>query len=644
MAPLLILLLACESSDGKLLTESTPTGSDDSNAVLDSDSTAMDSGHDSGHDSGPNPPGPSYVILFIGDGMGPAHVAGGGDYVNGAAGTLNMETLPYQGRLRTASLSGVTDSAAAATVYAAGAKTYNHVLALDRHGLALDSLVDLAGARGMSTGIVTTDTLTGATPAAFLVNVASRYNTTEIAAQIVANVPDVLLGGGAATLSPLLDGAPVQVVGTAAELDAATHDDRPLVGLFADYAMPWVADGLGEAPTLAQMTGAALDRLSENEDGFFLMVEGARIDHASHARSATEVHPETAAFDEAIREAMDWASGREGVTIVVTADHECGGLIVPDTGVAGEIPTTTWRWGAHTNADVPVFALGDRGAVVNGQRLDALWVHEILEAAVEERDVEAPDTVPLVDGWLDDVGDPVVTQRWDTSFGAGFNQLDQMRATADADGVRIGIDGVFQREDNAVVLLFDVDMGEGTGLGGSGTLLPDTDGALESILGNLDIDVEIAGLGFDLAIVSLRAREIALDELEDDGGLRGLREPWAYSGDLWWLPAILNYDDGNIDVSGVEALDAGPTGETENGLEALLPWSSVWPDGLPHEGQTIGVLALIVGSDGGFASNQALPPLQTGDEPGLSSVKVTAVLQLMVDSDGVIVGLPEVVE
>ena len=654
MAPILLLLLACDPAEHKGPEDSQPWTSQDSNPELDShtgDPTPDDSGHTgetahSGHtgDTGDPPLGSGAVILFIGDGMGPAHVAGGGDYAHGAAGTLSMETLPTQGRLRTASLSGITDSAAAATVYAAGVKTYNDRLAIDRDGASLDSLIDVARARGMATGVVSTDTLTGATPSAFLVNVTSRYSTSEIANQIAANLPNVLLGGGAAPLGPLLEGAPVQLVTNAAALGGAVVDDRPLVGLFADYTMPWVADGLGEAPSLAEMTGAALARLGEAPNGFFLIVEGARIDHASHGRSAAEVHPETAAFDEAIALAMAWAEGRDDTTLVVTADHECGGMIVADTGTAGEIPETSWRWGAHTNADVPVFALGAAASVLDGQRSDALWVHEVLAAAIEGREVTPPETVPLVDGWLDDLGDRVVTQRWDTSFGAGYNQLDGIRATADTDGVRIGLDGVFQRENNAVVLLFDLDLGEGTGLGGADALLPDTDGELESILSRLDLDIALDGLGFDLAIVSLRAREIAIDELEDDSGLRGLRAPWGDAGDLWWLPAIVNFDDGNVDVSAVEALDAGPTGETEHGMEALLPWSSVWPDGLPAEGQTIGVLALIVGSDGGYASNQALPPLPSGDEPGLSSVTVSAVLQLTVDSDGVIVGLPEVLE
>ena len=183
---------------------------------------------------------------------------------------------------------------------------------------------------------------------------------------------------------------------------------------------------------------------------------------------------------------------------------------VAETGTPGETPETSWRWGAPTNADAPIFAMGDLAAGFDGERLDGLWVNAVLAAAIEQRAVVEPHIVPLVDGWLDDIGDPVTVQTLDTDYGAGFDQLDAMRVTADADGVRVGIDGVFDSGNNALVVLFDVDYGEGTGLGGTGSALPDTDGSLEAILSTLVLDDDVPGLGFDLAIVSLRAREMEI--------------------------------------------------------------------------------------------------------------------------------------
>lgn len=596
-------------------------------------------------DTVPDTTDPPAVILFVGDGMGPRHVVGGGIYANGEAGSLRMETLPYQGRLRTASLSGITDSAAAATAYATGEKTWNRRLGLDRDEVELLNLTEMARARSMSVGIVSTDTLTGATPAGFLVHTRSRGDTDEIAAQTVAELPDVLLGGGSGVLAPLLTGADVQLATTAAELLAATVEDRPLVGLFAEEEMPWVADGLGEAPTVAQMTETALSHLEDAPNGFFLVVEGARIDHASHGNREDRVHLETVAFDEAIAAAMAWAESRDDVTLVVTADHECGGMIVADTGAAGETPETSWRWKQHTNADVPVFGMGDRASLIDGQRLDALWVHEVLSAAIESRPVEDPHIVSLVDGWLDDVGDAVVTQTWETSFGTGYNQLDALRLYAGTDGLRIGVDGAFELDDNAVVILLDVDYGEGTGLGASGTALSDTDGAIESVLSNLELSVELDGLGFDLAIASLGANEVAIEDFEDTSGLRGLRDPWANSDDdLWWLSAAVNVDDGNVSLNGEAAPDAADPGLTEHGLEAWVPWEVVWSDGVADTGLRLGVVVLLVDADGEYISNQALPPLADADEPGEDEVVVRSAVVLEVDGDGVAVGAPELVE
>lgn len=584
---------------------------------------------------------PPSVLLFIGDGMGFAHVAGGGIYGHGSAGALTMETLPIQGRIRTASLTGVTDSAAAATSFASGRKTWNDWLGLDRDGVALTTILDAAEASGMSTGIVTNDTVTGATPAAFLVHTPDRGDSNDIAVQEAANLPDVLLGGGTLSLGPLLEGADLQRVSDAITLDAAILDERPLVGLFADDSLPFVLDGLGGAPTLAQMTEAALRRLGSDPEGFFLMVEGARIDHASHARRADQLYPEVVAFDEAVAAGVRWAADRDNVTLIVTADHECGGIDVAETGTAGEVPTTTFRWGAHTNADVPVYAMGVEPELFHGNRLDALWVHEVLAAAVEQRAVAPPVIVPLIDGWLDDVGEAVTVQTFDTDFGPGFDQLDALRITADADGVRVGIDGSFDRSNNTVVVLFDLDFGEGTGLGGVGEMLPDTIGELESVLSAMNLTTTVPGLGFDLAMVSIRAREIGFGELQEDAGLRGLAAPWGSLGDLWWLPAVLNYDDGNVSVNDVAGVDAGPTGGGEHGLEALLPWSSVWPEGMPTGGQTLAVFAAIVYTDGTYPSNQALPPFD--GEPEGTELRVSSVVRMTVDATGQAVGTTEVV-
>ncbi len=591
-----------------------------------------------GDTSGPT--SPPAVILFIGDGMGFEHVAGGGVYLTGAAGSLSMETLPYQGRIRSSSLSGITDSAAAATTYASGYKTYNSRLGLDGDGEEVENLVEVARALGMSTGVVTTDTVTGATPSGFLVHVRGRGDTVEIAEQEVASPPDVLMGGGSDFLVPLLDTSVVQLVTDADGLAASVIDSRPFFGLFAGNTFPWLAEGYTTQPSLATMTDAALTRLDTNPEGFFLMVEGARIDHASHGRHEDFVHVETVGFDDAVAAAMAWAEGRDNVTIIVTADHECGGMTVEHTGTAGEIPTTTWRWSQHTNVDPPVFAMGDRASVFDGARSDSRLVHEVLIASLEQRDVGDLEPIFIPDGWFEDLGDPDVIQTLDTDYGAGLNQLDGLVAYSDEEGLRFGVSGVFERDQNTVVLLLDVDFGEGTGLGGVGAAEADTDGTIEALLSSMSLDVDLDGLGFDLALLSIGANEVDIEDLGEEAGLRGLREPWATDADWWWLNAAVNVDDGNVAVGGVEALDAGATGTTEGGLEFWVPWDAIYPDGLPGLASQVAVVAVLVNTTGEYASDQALPPLAAAPSSGAAPIAITSALVMDLDDLGVMVGDP----
>ncbi len=594
-------------------------------------------------DTGPAGAAPR-VILFIGDGMGLPHVRGGGLYAYGAEGALVMESLPYTGRLLTASLTGVTDSAAGATALSSGVKTWNYVVGLDADGEPVETVLERARARGLAVGVVTTDTLAGATPSAFYAHTGSRGDTEEIAAQLVAEPPDVVLGGGAGLLEEPFATVDVQAVWTRDELYAAVPDGRPFVGLFADYTLPYVVDGYDGQPTLAEMTAYAIDRLEDDPDGFFLVVEGARIDHASHSNDGERVHQETAALDEAVAVAATWAAGQDvSPTIVVTADHECGGLEVSGGGTSGTVPDSEWRWREHTNSDVPVFGLGPLAAVFDGQRLDNTWVHSVLRAAIDGATVvTAPIESLLVDGRTDDLGPPVATQAWETSFGVGFNQLDALRVTADSDGLWIGVDGVYEYGDNAVLLLLDLDYGAGTGWGADGTTLDDTEGTLDTLLTTMPYTSGLDGLGFDLAFGSIGAEELGIGDLSEETGTRGLHDPWGSAEDYWWLHGQSNFDFGNIANGGVAA-DAGATGETAGGWELHVPWYTVFPAGLPAEGLTVGVVAVLANADGTLASNQALPPLPTGIQPGDSVVYLESVVRIVVDGAGVPLGPASVV-
>lgn len=615
---------------GTTVTDTDPGTHEDTGTPTDTSDTGTPQDTDETH-----PAAGPIVILFIGDGMGFEHVAGGGIEGHGASGTLTMETAPVQGSILTASLTGYTDSAAAGSTMATGNKTWNGVLGLDRDLLPVENLLELAASKGMGTGVVTTDTLTGATPSAFLTHLESRVDKFEIALQISENVPDVLMGGGAAEFVDRLDPTLYTIVETGAELAAVTDEGLPLVGLFADSTLPFVADGYEGEPTLAEMTSAALDRLETNEKGFVLMVEGARIDHASHMNLTDAVYLEVDALDEAVAMAVSRAEGwtdRE-VTILVTADHECGGLHVEEDGAEGEAPPTSWRWGDHTNADVPVYAWGDKAAVLDGQRLDNLWIHAVLEAALRQEDVVTPTVPRLPDGELSDLGDQVTVQTVDTDYGAGFNQLDALRVAADYSGLWVGVDGVFDDAANTVTIWLDLDYGQGTGVGQDLTLA-DEDGLLDRVASALIPAPEIDGLGFDAVVGQMSGTYLRYGDKLDEAGLRLFDPPSGNTDDIWWMDAVINFEDGNLAYHGAAA-DAGATGATLGGMEILLPWDSLFPDGLPPEGSDIALWATLVNTMGEEASNQALPPYADGTAPSATEMPVSSVVLLTIDADGV---------
>jgi len=342
---------------------------------------------------------PKNVIILIGDGMGPEQVRAAGMYLNGAAGTLNFESFPGQGAVTTAAAdssadSSVTDSAAGATAIATGVRVNRQVIsvALPGDGSDLPTILEIFKDQGKSTGLVTTVGLLDATPAAFAAHNESRFNNEEIAADYL-NVtrPNVLLGssGSSGFLTPTVinnDGN-YTLVENRTELNALDSNNEPFVaGLFnsSGTSLPYEYDydqgtsnGYDTLPHLSEMTGAALDLLDNDPDGFFLMVESGRIDHAGHSSNSNLTLKtgravfETIEFANAVQAVLDWASindpGLAETLIIVTADHETGGLSVTETDpMVGMLPAVTWGSENHTGVNVPLAAIGVNSSLFTG--------------------------------------------------------------------------------------------------------------------------------------------------------------------------------------------------------------------------------------------------------------------------------------
>lgn len=312
---------------------------------------------------------PKNVIFFLGDGMGPATITAARIFKVGERGELTMDTLPRTARIKTFSNDAqTTDSAPSMSAYMTGVKMNNDVISMSTdtvatapvsgantcalgNGHAVPTLLELAKAKGLSIGAVTTTRVTHATPAATYAHICHRDAENDIAAQTVPNGAgfntglvtglDVLLGGGRRHFVPntitggkrtdgrdltaelVTAGATYVQTGTglAAVNTATTHK---LVGLFhmdhMDFELDRVKNALDQ-PSLAKMTQAAIEVLSHNPKGYVLMVEGGRIDHALHNTNAKRALEDTAAFDAAIAQALSMVDLKDTL-IVVTADHD----------------------------------------------------------------------------------------------------------------------------------------------------------------------------------------------------------------------------------------------------------------------------------------------------------------------------------
>jgi alkaline phosphatase len=339
------------------------------------------------------------ILLFIGDGMGAEHREAGRWSAVGLSGQLAMDTLSVSGMLQTASADyAVTDSAASATAMATGVKTKNGYIGVDPDGDPLETILETAEGRGMATGLVTTVEVSHATPAAFAAHITNRNLMLEIASQMIVSGVDVLLGGGEDQYLPptevgcrpgmtglrtdgrnLVDEA--QAAGFTFVCDVAglaavdTLTTVQLLGLFSDAEMqrPY-------APTLAEMTESAIEILSRDPQGFFLMVEGGRIDKAAHLNDGQDVIDDVIGFDEAVQVGLDYAALHADTLVIVAADHETGGMMVdtmlppsgtPDVDNPFDMPDITefyitWSTTDHTAADVPVTAAGPWSTLFDG--------------------------------------------------------------------------------------------------------------------------------------------------------------------------------------------------------------------------------------------------------------------------------------
>lgn len=290
------------------------------------------------------------VIFLVGDGMGFSYITAH-RYMKDNPNTPQKELTAFDPYLVGAQMTypdddkqNITDSASAATAMSAGVKTYNAAIAVDTKQQEVKTVLEQAKEIGKSTGLVATSEITHATPAAFGAHDISRKNMDAIANDYYDEMingehkVDVLLGGGKTNFvradRDLTKEFTKDGYSYVTDRDALLKDSNSqLLGLFADGGLDKMIDRTSATPSLEEMTTAAIDRLSKNDKGFFLMVEGSQIDWAGHDNDVVGAMSEMEDFERAFQAAIDFAK-KDGHTLVVaTADHSTGGFSL---GAAGE--------------------------------------------------------------------------------------------------------------------------------------------------------------------------------------------------------------------------------------------------------------------------------------------------------------------
>ncbi len=278
---------------------------------------------------------PKNVILFIGDGMSGAQRDLAAAFLRETCNEkLAMNEMPCRAEATTASAnSRVTDSAAAATAIACGEKTNNSILGLAPDGTRLESCAEVAKKKGRKVGLCTTVTSVHATPAGFYAHQIKRFDRAAVAKDLVASDFDFIVGGGYDACK-LAEKAGWKIVKSKKDFLALKPGDGKILTGFTggnfDYAIKTTPDSA--IPSLAQITAKAIEML-DNDDGFFLMVEGGLIDWACHANDAAMVLRETLSLEYAVREALKFQEKAPDETlIIVTGDHETGGLSLATNG------------------------------------------------------------------------------------------------------------------------------------------------------------------------------------------------------------------------------------------------------------------------------------------------------------------------
>lgn len=301
---------------------------------------------------------PKNIILMIGDGMGVAQVS---TMIYYKDGDVHFERFPYIGFIKTsASSHKVTDSASGATAMASGVKTYNGAIGMDQDTVAVGTILEMASEMGKATGLVATSSITHATPASFYAHQPFRNMEEAIAKDMLTAPVDIFMGGGSKFFNKredglnLLDSLKARGFSVYTTSFPEKQEDAKVAYFVAENGAARFDQGRGDF--LPDASRYAIEKLNKREEGFFLMVEGSQIDWGGHANDSAYLVNEMLDFDNTIGAVLDYAEKDGNTLVIVTADHETGGLSMP--AIDRDHVGLSFSTGSHTGVMVPVFAFG----------------------------------------------------------------------------------------------------------------------------------------------------------------------------------------------------------------------------------------------------------------------------------------------
>ncbi|MBK5277517.1 MAG: alkaline phosphatase [Bacteroidia bacterium] len=326
---------------------------------------------------------PKNIILMVGDGMGVAQVYAG---LTANHGKLNLERCTAVGfHKNQATDDFVTDSAAGATAFACGQKTYNGAIGVDASGKSIPTILELAELNGLATGLVATCSITHATPACFISHQPSRSLNENIALDFLKTDVDVFIGGGRKFFTKRSDGLNLadslkargyQIANSITEVQQVTSGK--LAAFLADEQQAKFSAGRGDE--LVKSTVATLQLLSSNKKGMFLMIEGSQIDWGGHGNDTKYIVDEMIDFDNAIGKVLDFANEDGKTLVIITADHETGGFSIIDGDFKTGMVEGKFTTGSHTGIMIPVFAYGPGAEEFSGIYENSDIFHKMMAA------------------------------------------------------------------------------------------------------------------------------------------------------------------------------------------------------------------------------------------------------------------------